>query len=94
MHNEFTAILERDGEWYVAYCSEIPGADDQGQPKDEADASLAEDIALILDDRGEDSLSGCAGRCGARDGDRQLKVLTNDHHFEQEGFSVLMKGAP
>lgn len=24
MHNEFTAILERDGDWYVAYCPEIP----------------------------------------------------------------------
>lgn len=26
MHNEFTAVIERDGEWYVAFCPEIPGA--------------------------------------------------------------------
>ena len=26
MHNEFTAIIEKDGEWYIAYCPEIPGA--------------------------------------------------------------------
>jgi hypothetical protein len=29
MHNEFTAIIERDGDWYVAYCPEIPGANGQ-----------------------------------------------------------------
>ena len=26
MANEFTAIVERDGEWFIAYCPEIPGA--------------------------------------------------------------------
>jgi len=58
MHNEFTAIFERDGEWYIAYCPEIPGANGQGRTKDEARASLAEAIALILEDRREDSLRG------------------------------------
>jgi len=24
MHNEFTAIIERDGDWFIAYCPEIP----------------------------------------------------------------------
>jgi predicted RNase H-like HicB family nuclease len=58
MHNEFTAIFERDAEWYVAYCPEIPGANGQGRTKDEARASLAAAIALILEDRREDSLRG------------------------------------
>jgi len=58
MHNEFTAILERDGDWYIAYCPEIPGANGQGRTKDEARASLAEAVALILEDRREDSLRG------------------------------------
>jgi len=26
MRNEFTAIVERDGDWFVAYCPEIHGA--------------------------------------------------------------------
>ena len=56
MHNEFTAVFERDGEWTIAYCPEIPGANGQGRTKDEARASLAEAIALILEDRREDSL--------------------------------------
>jgi predicted RNase H-like HicB family nuclease len=58
MRNEFTAIIERDGEWYIAYCPEIPGANGQGKTKDEARESLAEAIALILKDRREDGLRG------------------------------------
>lgn len=58
MRNEFTAIIERDGEWYIAYCLEIPGANGQGRTKQEARTSLAEAIALILEDRREDTLRG------------------------------------
>ena len=36
MHNEFTAIIERDGDSYISYCPEIPGANGQGSTKDEA----------------------------------------------------------
>jgi len=51
MHNEFTAIIERDGDWFVAFCAEIPGANGQGRTRDEARANLGEAIALILEDR-------------------------------------------
>ena len=51
MHNEFTAIIETDGQWYIAYCPEIPGANGHGKTKDEARASLAQAISLILQDR-------------------------------------------
>ena len=40
MKNEFTAIIERDGEWFIAFCPEIPGANGQGRTKDEARESL------------------------------------------------------
>lgn len=58
MRNEFTAIIEREEEWYIAYCPEIPGANGQGKTKDEARENLAEAIALILEDRREDGLRG------------------------------------
>jgi predicted RNase H-like HicB family nuclease len=58
MHNEFTAIIEQDEEWYIAYCPEIPGANGQGRTQEEARVSLAEAIALILEDRREDALRG------------------------------------
>jgi predicted RNase H-like HicB family nuclease len=58
MTNEFTAVFERDEKWYIAYCPEIPGANGQGKTKEEARASLAEAIALILEDRRQDALRG------------------------------------
>jgi len=58
VHNEFTAIIERDGEWYVAYCAELPGANGQGQTPAEARDDLAAAIALVLEDRREDALRG------------------------------------
>lgn len=30
MRNEFTALIERENDWYIAYCPEIPGANGQG----------------------------------------------------------------
>jgi predicted RNase H-like HicB family nuclease len=58
MHNEFTAIFERDGDWFAAYSPEIPGANGQGRTKEEARQSLSEAIALILEDRRDDGLRG------------------------------------
>ena len=56
MHNEFTAIIERDGDWYIAYCPEIPGANGQGRTLEECWKNLAAAIALILEYRREDAL--------------------------------------
>jgi len=58
MTNEFTAVIERDGEWYIGYCPEIPGANGQGRTKDECLQSLAAAIELILEDRREEGLRG------------------------------------
>ncbi len=56
MHNEFTAIVEQDGPWYVAYCAEVPGANGQGKSREECLANLREAISLILEHRREESL--------------------------------------
>ena len=58
MHNECTAIVERDGEWWIAYCPEIPGANDQGKTKEECLSSLSDAVKLVLMDRREDGLRG------------------------------------
>ncbi len=49
MHNEFTAIIEKDHDWYIGYCPEIPGANGQGRTPSEAKQNLAEAIELILE---------------------------------------------
>ena len=58
MRNEFTALVDRDGRWYIAYCPEIPGANGQGKTKAAALKSLASAINLILEDRRKDGLRG------------------------------------
>ena len=58
MHNEFTAVIERDDDWFIAYCPEVPGANGQGKTKKECLKSLSEAIKLILDDRRQDALRG------------------------------------
>ena len=58
MTNEFTAVIERDGEWYIGYCPEIPGANGQGHTEAECLDSLAKAIELILVDRREEGLRG------------------------------------
>ena len=58
MHNEFTAVIERNDEWFIAYSPEVPGANGQGRSKQECLQSLADSIALILEDRREDGLRG------------------------------------
>ena len=55
---EFTAIIEQDEKWYIAYCPEVPGANGQGKTRDEARDNLIGSIALILEGRREEGLRG------------------------------------
>lgn len=56
MTNEFSAVYERDGDWVIAYCLEVPEANGQGRTKDEARQSLESAIKMILELRREESL--------------------------------------
>ena len=58
MTNQFTAVVERDEDWFIAFCPELPGANGQGRTKEECLESLKEAIALILEDRREEGLRG------------------------------------
>lgn len=46
----FPAIIEQDGDWYVAFCPEVPGANGQGRTKQECLESLDQAIDLILEE--------------------------------------------
>ena len=58
MANEFTGVYERDGDWYIGYCPEVPGANGQGRTLEECRESLIDAIKLILEDRREQGLAG------------------------------------
>ena len=58
MQHEFTAVVERDEEWFIAYAPEVPGANGQGRTREQALVSLSDAITLVLEDRREDGLRG------------------------------------
>lgn len=58
MRNEFTAVIEQVGDWFVARSPEIPGANGQGRTVEECRESLGAAIQLILEDRRADGLRG------------------------------------
>ena len=70
MRNEFTAIVEQDGPWYIAYCAELPGANGQGKTREECLSNLRAAIALVLQHRREESL-----RSMPPDAGRELVVV-------------------
>jgi len=45
MRNEFTAIVEQDGPWFIAYCAEVPAANGQGRTREEC---LAFDTGRVV----------------------------------------------
>lgn len=53
MVNQFHAILERDGDWFIGFCPEEPEANGMGKTQEECKENLADAIRLILLDRYE-----------------------------------------
>ena len=49
MKAEFTAIVKKDGDWWVGWIEEIPGANAQEKSKDELIISLREAAKDIID---------------------------------------------
>lgn len=45
----FTAVYQRDGEWWIGYVEELPGANAQERTLEEARESLREAVADVLD---------------------------------------------
>jgi predicted RNase H-like HicB family nuclease len=53
LRNGYTATIVRDGEWFIAFCSEISGANGQGRTREACLASLSDAIDLVLEDQNE-----------------------------------------
>ncbi len=45
---KFTAVYERDGEWWIGFVEELPGANTQGRTLEEAWENLVEAVQLVL----------------------------------------------
>jgi predicted RNase H-like HicB family nuclease len=49
MENSFTAVFEKDGDWWMGWVEELPGANTQGATLDEARENLKEAVSMILE---------------------------------------------
>jgi len=45
---KFTAVYEQEGEWWIGYVEELPGANTQGRTLEEARENLKEAVQLIV----------------------------------------------
>ncbi|MGB8167848.1 MAG: type II toxin-antitoxin system HicB family antitoxin [Chthoniobacteraceae bacterium] len=55
MNIPLTAEIHREGEWFVAFCPEVPEANGQGRTQEECMQSLREAVLLLMEDRREDA---------------------------------------
>ncbi len=67
MSNTFTAVFERDGDWWIGYVEELPGANTQGATLDEARENLKEAVELIIEANRELALRESAGKSVIRE---------------------------
>ena len=53
---KLTAVIEKEGKWYVATCPEL-GVASQGRTNDEAELMLQEAVELLIEEAGEAEIS-------------------------------------
>jgi predicted RNase H-like HicB family nuclease len=46
---KFTAVFEREGDWWIGYVEELPGANTQGRTIEEVRENLKDAIHLIIE---------------------------------------------
>ena len=55
MHNEYTAIIKKDGDWWIGWIEEISGVNAQEETKEELLISLKEAAKDIIELRREEA---------------------------------------
>ena len=50
-----SAEIHQEGDWFVAFCPEVPEANGQGRTQEECLQSLRDAVLLLMEDRREDA---------------------------------------
>ncbi len=58
----FTAVFEQDGDWWIGYVEELPGANTQGRTLEEARENLKEAVLLVIEGNRELARREATGR--------------------------------
>ena len=68
MRNEFTAVVQRDGPWWVGWIEEIPGVNSQGESREELMENLQSALKEMLE------LNRAEARKAAGDGFEEVRI--------------------
>ena len=55
MNIPLSAEIHKEGDWFVAFCPEVPEANGQGRTQEECLQSLRAAVLLLMEDRREDA---------------------------------------
>ncbi len=58
--NVFTAVIKRDGPWWLGWVEEIPGVNSQGETREELLINLRSALREAIDMNREDALAAAA----------------------------------
>jgi len=61
MNRDFTAVIKRDGEWWIGWIEEIPGVNCQERSREELRESLRETLQEALKMSRQDALAQAGG---------------------------------
>lgn len=64
---KFTAVFERDGDWWIGYVEELPGANTQGRTLEEVRENLKEAVELVIQSNRELARREAEGRTVIRE---------------------------
>jgi predicted RNase H-like HicB family nuclease len=68
MRTEFTAVVQRDGAWWVGWIEEIPGVNSQGESRGELMENLQSALQEMLE------LNRAEARKAAGDGFEEVRI--------------------
>jgi len=63
----FTAVFEQEGDWWMGFVEELPGANTQGRTLDEARENLKEAVGLVIEANRELARREAEGRTVVRE---------------------------
>jgi predicted RNase H-like HicB family nuclease len=62
MENHFTAVFDKNGDWWTGSVEELPGANTQGETLEEARENLKEAVSMVLETNRELAERGIVGK--------------------------------
>jgi predicted RNase H-like HicB family nuclease len=61
MTTSFTAVIQRDGEWWIGWVEEVPGVNSQGATREELLDNLRDALEEALEMNREDARAAATG---------------------------------